>query len=314
MAVISDVRFGGSNSTGAVDSVPTLVDNLLERGLDRARLGMVGPVSHQYYTRLQAALPDVEWVDFSNKLRDQRQIKSVEEIERFKISAALSDASVAALAAQARPGITEHELARIVENAYLGEGGVNAIHFMITTPMDAPRGGVPQQYLTDRVLQSGDVLVTEISTNYWGYSAQILRTFAIDAEPTPAYQKLHDVALEAFYRIAAVIKDGTGIEEILDAAESVAEHGFTIYDDLLHGANQLPPILRTRQTYRGAPPQFQFRENMCLVIQPNVVTADGLMGVQVGDMLRVTKTGLEPLHTYPRELIVCRAGTSTQAY
>ena len=36
---------------------------------------------------------------------------------------------------QARPGLREHELAKIVEDAYLGEGGVNGIHYMFTTAM-----------------------------------------------------------------------------------------------------------------------------------------------------------------------------------
>ncbi len=111
---------------------------------------------------------------------------------------------------------------------------------------------------------------------------------------------------EAFQRAAAVIRDGAGVEEVLEAAEIVHERGYTLYDDFLHGAGQLPPILRTHRTSRGTPPNFRFRENMCLVIQPNVVTEDARMGVQFGEMFRVTKTGLEPLHSYPRELIVCR--------
>ncbi len=45
-----------------------------------------------------------------------------------------------------------------------------------------------------------------------------------------------------------------------------------------------PPILRTRRTQRGVPPGFRFRENMCLVIQPNVVTEDARMGAQFGEM------------------------------
>jgi Xaa-Pro dipeptidase len=308
MAVIADVRFGGSSPTGGVDSVPRVIENLKERGIERGRVGLVGGLPYQQYLRLREALPQVEWLDCSNELRDQRQIKSAEEIERIRQAAAMSDRAVLALAEQARPGLTEHQLAQIVEDAYLGDGGVNAIHFMISTSMRNPHGGVPQQWMSDRVLQRGDVLVTEISTNYRGYSGQVLRTFTIGEAPTPEYQRLHDTAVEAFERVAAVIKDGTGIDEVLDAAEIVHERGYTIYDDFLHGANQLPPILRTRRTYRGAPSDFRFRENMCLVIQPNVVTEDARMGVQFGEMFRVTKTGLEPLHTCPRQLFVCRGG------
>ena len=114
--------------------------------------------------------------------------------------------------------------------------------------------------------------------------------------------------MEAFERVAAVIKDGTDLEQVLDAAEVVHERGFTIYDDFLHGANQLAPILRTRRTSRGAPQGFRFRTDSCLVIQPNVVTEDAMAGVQFGEMFRVTETGLETLHNCPRKLFVCRKG------
>jgi Xaa-Pro dipeptidase len=308
LAVVDDVRFGGSSPVGAVDSLPRVVEHLRERGVARGRVGLVGGLPYQQYLRLVEAFPAVEWVDFSGELRDQRQVKSAEEIDRIRQAAALSDRSVAALAAQARPGLREHDLARIVEDAYLGEGGVNGIHYMITTAMRQPHGGVPQQYMSERIIQRGDVLVTEISTSYWGYSGQILRTFTIGEGPTPEYARLHAVAEEAFERVAAVIREGTAVDEVLDAAEIVHTRGYTIYDDFLHGANQLPPIIRTRQTARGTPPDFRFRENMCLVIQPNVVSADGLMGVQFGEMLRVTGTGVERLHEYPRRLIVCDGG------
>jgi Xaa-Pro dipeptidase len=305
MAVIEDVRFGGSSPTGSVDSLPRVIENLKERGLERGRLGIVGGLPYQQYLRLREALPQVEWVDFSREMIDQRQIRSSEELARMRTAARMSDRSTLALAEHARPGIREHELARIVEDAYLGEGGVNGIHYMITTSMHDPRGGVPQQYMSDRVLQKGDVLVTEISANYFGYTGQVLRTFTIGEGPTDEYLRLHDVAVEAFERVAAVIKEGTTVDEVLDAAEVVHQRGYTVYDDFLHGANQLPPILRTRKTYRGAPPDFRFREDMCLVIQPNVVTQDALRGVQFGEMFRVTKTGLEPLHDCPRQLFVC---------
>jgi hypothetical protein len=35
---------------------------------------------------------------------------------------------------------------------------------------------------------------------------------------------------------------------------------------------------------------------MTVVIQPNVVTVDGRAGVQVGELIRVVKAGIERLH------------------
>ena len=44
---------------------------------------------------------------------------------------------------------------------------------------------------------------------------------------------------------------------------------------------------------------------MLVVIQPNVVSEDQRMGVQVGELVRVTKTGVERLHRAPLEFIRC---------
>lgn len=240
MSIVDDVRHGGASATGGPDSVPTLVASLKDRGLVRGRVGLVGPVPFQHYGRINDARPDLELVDFSGQMRDQRQIKILEEIEALRVSAALCDLSVAALAEQVRPGITEHNLDRIVENAYLGEGGINQIHFMITTSMHAPEGGVPRQYMSDRVLRQGDMLATEISANRFGYTAQILRTFTIGEEPTEEYRRMHDVAMEAFARVEAVLRPGATVAEVMDAAEIVNESGYAVYDDFLHGREPAP--------------------------------------------------------------------------
>jgi hypothetical protein len=44
---------------------------------------------------------------------------------------------------------------------------------------------------------------------------------------------------------------------------------------------------------------------MVIVVQPNLVTPDHRMGVQVGDMLRVTDNGVESFHSVPREILAC---------
>jgi Xaa-Pro aminopeptidase len=43
-------------------------------------------------------------------------------------------------------------------------------------------------------------------------------------------------------------------------------------------------------------------ENMTVVVQPNVITRDKSAGVQVGEMIRVTRTGFERIHNAKRGL------------
>ena len=92
------------------------------------------------------------------------------------------------------------------------------------------------------------------------------------------------------------------------AAEIIHQHGYTIYDDLVHGfgGGYLEPVLRTRQTTHGDVKSFTFLENMCVVIQPNVVTLDQRAGIQVGQLHLVTAQGLEALQHFPLEFIVLR--------
>jgi len=121
------------------------------------------------------------------------------------------------------------------------------------------------------------------------------------------YRDLWETALEAYQRCMACLKAGATSEDVLDAAEVIAERGFTINDGFLHGfgIGLLPPSIGTRQAKRGTPkPPFRFEENMCVVVQPNVVTHDERAGVQLGNLVRITRDGAECLHKLPLKYFV----------
>ncbi len=301
VANIVDVRWGGP------DTILAVAENLQERKLDKVRIGLVGSLSFKQYALLRKMVPQAEFTDFTPQISHLRLIKSEEEMAFLRKGAELSDLAIEALEREARPGISEHELAAIVEGAYLGLGGKNHIHYMGTTPMTTPSLCVPSQLQSNRILQKGDVLITEISAHYHGYAGQILRPFAIGTPPTPEYQHMYDVAVEAFNRISAVIRPGATSDEVLDVSDYIHQAGFTICDDLVHGfgGGYLKPILRTRRTSTKLPETFVFRENMVVVIQPNVITEDGRMGIQVGEMVRVRPGGVEPFHQYPMRFVQC---------
>ncbi len=302
LAVCADVRWGGP------DTIASVAEHVNERGWGAHRLGIAGSFPAPRLAALQQALPQATFVDVTAALLDLRLIKSQEELAFMRQGAAFSDLAIAALEEQVHAGMRELELAAIVEGAYLGLGGKTHIRYLATTPMSQPSVCVPAQYLSQRIIEQGDVLLTEISALYYGYAGQILRPFTIGAPPTSAYQRLYEVAVEAFSRLASVMRDGATSEEVLHAADYIHQQGFTIYDDLVHGfgPGAYYPSLRTRRTSARPPQPFVFRENMTIVIQPNIVTEDERMGIQVGELLRVTRDGVESLHTYPMRFVQCR--------
>jgi Xaa-Pro dipeptidase len=299
MSIVKDVRWAGANTSNSV------ADLVRERGLESKKLGLIGSIPYQHYNKLRETFPNAAFTDLSGKMRMMRTVRSEEEIERIRFASKLTDQSIEALAEGLKVGMREDEIPYLIEPVYLKEGGYAGIHFMSSMPMRAPDFPVPSQFHSNRRLQKGDCLITEISGAYSGYSGQIHRTFSIGEGPTPEWKQMHDAAVEAFDTLASVIKDGTTTTEAEAAAEIIHKRGYSIYDDLIHGVNQYPPIFQTRTTRRHEMREMTFRENMVIVIQPNLITKDEKMGLQFGETLVVTKKGCESLNAYPREWVIC---------
>ena len=178
---------------------------------------------------------------------------------------------------------------------------------ILDEPMSSPRLCAPSQLQSTRRIERGDVVLTELSAMYHGYWGQCLRCHAAGAEPTAEYRGMHELGLAVFERLLAVLHEGATSDQVLDAAGMIEEAGYTIYDDLVHMANGgvYAPYIRTRKTAAAERAPFTYAENMLVVIQPNIVTANLRMGIQVGEMVRVTKTGAERLHRAPLDFAVC---------
>ena len=301
LANVGDVRWGG------VNNAVTIAEELKSRKLDRVRIGIVGELPWSDAQVLRDLLPQVQLVDWTASFLDIRAIKSAEEIERMKHAAALSDRGMEALSRELRPGLDERELPRIVEQTYLGEGGMNEVHFMTSTSMHAPHICVPAQFSAARKMERGDIVITEVSASYWGYPAQILRPYAIGQSPTDHYAMLYEMCERAFNNIIALLKPGCTAEQVVGAVDFIEEAGFSTYDDLLHGygGGYLPPVLRDRGTLHVPVPDYKFQENMTVVVQPNVIAKDNKSGVQLGHLVRITATGCEPMHRFPLTFTVC---------
>jgi Xaa-Pro aminopeptidase len=286
-----DVRWGEHRG------IQKTIEELKRRGAKR--VGLIGPLVapkvRQLEERFTIVAMDADYVRL-------RLVKSDEEIEWLRIGAALSDAGLDSLVKNTRLGMTERQLADLVERAYVGQGGTTFIHYIGVTSMANPHICVPPQFASSRKVAAGDVVFCELSATWWDYSGQVLRTFTVGADPTPLYRDLHATAEAAFDAVAAVVRHGTTMEEILDAASVIEARGFTIYDDLMHGfgGGYFPPIVGIRSRPAGPLPEMTLEENMTIVVQPNVVTRDHEAGVQVGELIRVTRAGFERLHAAPR--------------
>jgi Xaa-Pro dipeptidase len=301
MSIVDDVRWYGPAAPDA------LAGFLRERDLGDARVGMVGLASaipHAQFVGLQQTLPDVSFVDIGRLFQEMRWIRSAEELEWFRRSAQLTDSACERLEAGIRPGMSEWDLSLLLHEGFLPGGGQLALQFMASTSMRQPDRFVPYQFPTTRVVEKGDVVITELTMTYWGYWSQIHRAFAVSEPPTPIYRELFDAALGCYEAVLAVVRPGATSEESIEAGSIVEERGFTVYDSLFHGEMGKNPELGTPASAHPFEP-FTLREGMVMVSQPNPVTADHRAGLQLGSAVVVTAQGADALHRYPFTFPIC---------
>jgi Xaa-Pro aminopeptidase len=290
----AEVAWGGESSIRAA------IATLEQRGARADRVGVIGPLGFEQHGLLSARFGKIG--NLNKAYIKLRQVKSAEEIDWLRIGAWFSDRGMAGLRDGLKPGLTERQLGDLVERAYVSEGGTNVIHYFGATSMRDPQVAVPRQFPSTRQVETGDVVFAEISAAFWDHPGQVLRSFAVGEDPPPLHRELHAAADAAFDAIAAVLKAGTLPADVVEAASVIEDSGFTIIDDLLHGygGGYLPPILGSRSRPAGPIPQEPFQAGQTVVIQPNVVTRDGKAGVQTGEMVLVTESGIERLHAFPR--------------
>ncbi|MGZ4507734.1 MAG: M24 family metallopeptidase [Blastococcus sp.] len=296
-AADADVRFAGDAPAA------TVVELLRARGAGGHPVGLVGALPYDQYAVLAEGR---RVVDLSRAHTRLRLRKSAEEIEALRQAAALTDLAAAALLDAPVVGRSEHELVARIEAAYVARGGMHHIHYLGVTPMAAPDRSVPAQWPGPRRVRDGDLLTFELSAAVAPeYSGQLLRTVTVGAPPTPEVQRLHDVAEAALAAITARLRPGVHAEELVTAAEVIEDAGFTTVDDLVHGfgGGYLPPVLGSRSRAIRPTPDVTLEAGMTVVVQPNVATPDGRLGVQTGELLLVTEHGAERLHTFPRGLV-----------
>jgi Xaa-Pro dipeptidase len=311
---VSDVpliEWGGYNPAEKV------VERLREIGVTGGRAGLVGVNSkfsmgmpYVHHAHVRAELPELELVDVTGRFQRLRMVKSEEEIAWLRKAAELTDHAILALAEGARPGMTDVELVALAEAAYRPAGGLPRIMFLRSMAMDDPNGCLPAQNPSRRRIEASDVIITEFSASYWGYTGQIQRPIFVAVEPTAEWQELFDVALASYEAIRGILRPGTTEAEVIEAAEPIRAAGLEIYDDLVHGygVDIMPPIVdRTQLRHPPENGGARFEQDTAIVIQPNPVTPDERMGLQLGELTVVREGGAESLHGVPLEPLVAGA-------
>lgn len=231
---------------GSLNYIGVAIGRLKELGLQKGRIGIVEidertGVPKNHWDALVKELPDAEFVTVTQDWWRMRREKSSEEISALEQAAHWDDLAHDTLSKTIRPGISELGLFSAVYNAVYSNGAEHSSMLLLASgPMGRPHTAWQRHRPIDRVIEKGDMVITEIGPRTpTGYEAQSGRTFTV-GKPTQLYKDMFALATETYHRIVEVLRPSNAEPEVYKAASIVAEAGYDSYSPWIHGMYGLP--------------------------------------------------------------------------
>jgi Xaa-Pro aminopeptidase len=268
----------------------------------KAIVGLVGrayiPIT--FFEHLQKELPGRTFVDATEWIDQIKVIKSPEEIELIKGTAALQDAAMEHVRTTLRPGRRGFEMLAEAQYSVVTQGSERQLILTNSAPQGTP-APYTFRHFQNRVIQEGDQFSILIEVNGpGGFYTEIGRMFSL-GEPSQELKEAHAVALEAQKLNLEMLKPGAVAADIFAANNALLEkHGY-LPERRLHAHGQGYDLVE-RPLIRPEEP-MKIQAGMNITVHP--AATNERVWVTVCDNYIVTEAGVgECLHKTPKEIIV----------
>jgi Xaa-Pro aminopeptidase len=286
----TDSRYTGAARRDAPD-LELLEGRFVEAGLaaEAARRGVrrlafeAHEMTVERYEELTVRAEGVALQPFGRKIEELRMVKDPGEIEKIAVACRLSDAALAEVLPQIRPGLSERMLATLLDHAMALLGAERPAFDTIVAA--GPNGAIPHHAPTTRELQRGDLVTMDFGALYDGYHADMTRTVAVGA--VAGWQReIYDLVAAAQQAGVEALADGAEAGSVDAAAREVigaAGHAGHFQHGLGHGVGleiHEAPMLGYGRTGK-------LSDRVPVTVEPGVyLPARG--GVRIEDVLVVT--------------------------
>jgi Xaa-Pro aminopeptidase len=252
---------------------------------------------HRDFERLLGAGARWLWRPTSELVETLRERKDQEEVARIAEAADVAGRALARTVEGVRMGLTELEVAGMLEHALRDEGS-EGFPFP-TIVASGPRAALPHARTSSRVTQRGDFLLLDFGAIVGGYCSDITRTFVVGKADTEQ-RTVYDIVREANERAARGVRAGMrGCDADAIARDYIEERGYgTAFGHSLgHGigleVHEAPRLAKTAEA-----PLVQ---DAVVTIEPGIYR-EGWGGVRIEDDVVLGPDGPQVLTTVARDL------------
>ena len=253
---------------------------------------------HRDFQRLLEAGGRWQWrptVDLVEVLRERKDAGEVELITR---AASIATRALERTLPQIRVGMTELQIAGILEHALREEGSEGFPFPSIVA--SGPRSALPHARSSSRRVASGDYLLLDFGAEYGGYCADVTRTVVV-GRATDDQRAIHSIVREANQTASTAVRAGMRGRDADALARSYiesqgfgAEFGHSLGHGLGLEVHEAPRLARTSDLPIAA--------GAVVTIEPGIYRP-GWGGVRIEDDVHLGPDGPELLTHFTRELL-----------
>lgn len=232
-------------------------------------------------------------------VEELRAVKDDDELELLRTACAITDQAFSDVLHTIGPGVTERDVARLLE-ARMIELGADRPAFD-TIVAAGENGAIPHHAPTDRELRSGDLVTIDFGAAYQGYHADMTRTVCL-GEPAAWQRELYDLVAAAQRAGREAVAPGAGADEVDAAARSLiieAGHG----DHFRHGLGHGVGLQIHEEPFLGPSRTGRLEDRVPITVEPGVYLP-GRGGVRIEDTLVARADGPELLTLTTKELLI----------
>jgi len=266
-----------------------------------AVIGLVGKsyIPVNFYEYLVKHLPGATFVDLTGPIDRFKAIKSPEEIELIKATAALQDDVIEDLRNKIKPGMREYEVFAEAERAATIKGSERQLVLVGSASQGVPAPFKPRRFL-NRVIEEGDQISVLIEVNGpGGLYTEIARFFSLG----PPTQELTDAlcdAVEAQHHTLQMLKPGAKPADIFEANNAFLRSKGYPPEMRLHAHGQGYDLLERPLFIKDE--TMSLKEGMNLTIHPMVVS-DTVWAVVCDNYIIGPDGPGQCLHRTPKKII-----------
>src|SRR6266566_3029142 len=253
---------------------------------------------HRDFQRLLTDGTRWQWRPQLNLVEALRESKDAGEVALIRHAGEMAISALKRTLTSVRPGLTELNVAGILEKALRDEGSEDFPFATIVA--SGPRAALPHARASSRVIELGDLLLLDFGAQHKGYCSDITRTVVL-GRATDEQRAIYDIVMHANAVASASVRDGMKGQDADGLARRYVEdrgYGDAFGHSLGHGlgleVHEAPRLAKTVETPLGA--------GAVVTIEPGIYRP-GWGGVRIEDDVHLAPSGPEILTDFTRELL-----------